>query len=207
MRRRIAVRFVVFTVAAVAAATVATSVTLDDASAHQSGCHRWHTCPSDTGSYTCGDLGYPCTTGTSPTPAPAPTPAPTTPYSDKNCADFASQQAAQDFYNAHPGDPSHLDGDNDTIACQLNPCPCSPGAGPQPTTPVTTPGIGSEGPTVDPDCTAAVRKVARLKRLVGQARARVARASGRSARRRAARRLAKLRDDLSTARENVDIYC
>lgn len=30
------------------------------ASAHRSGCHRWHSCPSDTGSYTCGDAGYPC---------------------------------------------------------------------------------------------------------------------------------------------------
>ena len=28
--------------------------------AHRSGCHRWHSCPSDSGSYTCGDLGYPC---------------------------------------------------------------------------------------------------------------------------------------------------
>src|SRR6266542_3326900 len=28
------------------------------ADAHRSGCHRWHSCPSDTGSYTCGDLGY-----------------------------------------------------------------------------------------------------------------------------------------------------
>lgn len=28
------------------------------AEAHQSGCHRWHSCPSDTGSYVCGDLGY-----------------------------------------------------------------------------------------------------------------------------------------------------
>lgn len=28
--------------------------------AHQSGCHRWHSCPSDSGSYTCGDKGYPC---------------------------------------------------------------------------------------------------------------------------------------------------
>src|SRR3954453_6978351 len=28
------------------------------ADAHQNGCHRWHSCPSDTGSYTCGDLGY-----------------------------------------------------------------------------------------------------------------------------------------------------
>jgi len=25
--------------------------------AHRSGCHRWHSCPSDTGSYECGDLG------------------------------------------------------------------------------------------------------------------------------------------------------
>ena len=29
-----------------------------DASAHQSGCHRWHSCPSDHGTYTCGDKGY-----------------------------------------------------------------------------------------------------------------------------------------------------
>jgi hypothetical protein len=28
------------------------------AAAHQSGCHRWHSCPSDSGSYVCGDLGY-----------------------------------------------------------------------------------------------------------------------------------------------------
>lgn len=26
--------------------------------AHQDGCHRWHSCPSDTESYVCGDLGY-----------------------------------------------------------------------------------------------------------------------------------------------------
>lgn len=25
--------------------------------AHRSGCHRWHSCPSDSGSYVCGDLG------------------------------------------------------------------------------------------------------------------------------------------------------
>jgi hypothetical protein len=28
------------------------------ASAHRSGCHRWHSCPSDTGSYVCGDTGH-----------------------------------------------------------------------------------------------------------------------------------------------------
>ena len=25
---------------------------------HRSGCHRWHSCPSDRGTYVCGDLGY-----------------------------------------------------------------------------------------------------------------------------------------------------
>lgn len=29
-----------------------------DGFAHQSGCHRWHSCPSHTGSYECGDLGH-----------------------------------------------------------------------------------------------------------------------------------------------------
>ncbi|MEI6478088.1 MAG: topoisomerase DNA-binding C4 zinc finger domain-containing protein [bacterium] len=26
--------------------------------AHRSGCHRWHSCPSDSGSYVCGDTGH-----------------------------------------------------------------------------------------------------------------------------------------------------
>ncbi len=51
------------------------------ADAHRSGCHRWHSCPSDTGSYVCGDLGYCsqcpdnryCLAG-QPRPAVAPTP-------------------------------------------------------------------------------------------------------------------------------------
>ncbi len=28
------------------------------ANAHRSGCHRWHSCPSDRGTYTCGDTGH-----------------------------------------------------------------------------------------------------------------------------------------------------
>lgn len=28
------------------------------ANAHRSGCHRWHSCPSDHGTYTCGDTGH-----------------------------------------------------------------------------------------------------------------------------------------------------
>jgi len=38
--------------------------------AHRSGCHNLHTCPSDTNSYVCGDLGYPCDGSTSLTAIP-----------------------------------------------------------------------------------------------------------------------------------------
>jgi hypothetical protein len=40
---------------AAGAALVATTLTAD---AHRDGCHRWHSCPSDSGTYECGDLGY-----------------------------------------------------------------------------------------------------------------------------------------------------
>lgn len=46
---------------------------------------------------------------------------------DKDCADFSSQRAAQFFYIRHGGpryDPDRLDGDDDGIACEDNPCPC-----------------------------------------------------------------------------------
>ncbi len=33
--------------------------------AHRSGCHNLHTCPSDSNTYVCGDLGYPCDGSTS----------------------------------------------------------------------------------------------------------------------------------------------
>ena len=32
--------------------TIFISISLSESSGHRSGCHRWHTCPSDTGSYT-----------------------------------------------------------------------------------------------------------------------------------------------------------
>jgi endonuclease YncB( thermonuclease family) len=64
--------------------------------AHRSGCHRWHSCPADHGTYTCGDLGScaqcpdnqfcqsgqprasakPPTASQPPSPSPNPTPAP-----------------------------------------------------------------------------------------------------------------------------------
>jgi hypothetical protein len=47
--------------------------------------------------------------------------------SDKDCADFPTQRAAQFFFLEHGGprrDPDRLDGDNDGVACEDNPCPC-----------------------------------------------------------------------------------
>jgi excalibur calcium-binding domain-containing protein len=47
--------------------------------------------------------------------------------SDKDCADFATQRAAQVFFIKHGGprnDPDRLDADNDGIACEDNRCPC-----------------------------------------------------------------------------------
>jgi len=47
---------------------------------------------------------------------------------DKDCSDFATQKAAQDFYINHGGpqnDPHGLDDDSDGVACESNPCPCS----------------------------------------------------------------------------------
>ena len=45
--------------------------------------------------------------------------------SDRDCGDFPSQAAAQNFFlNAGGGDPHRLDDDGDGVACESNPCPC-----------------------------------------------------------------------------------
>jgi Excalibur calcium-binding domain len=46
---------------------------------------------------------------------------------DKDCDNFHDQKAAQIFYINHGGpryDPDDLDGDDDGVACEDNPCPC-----------------------------------------------------------------------------------
>lgn len=51
---------------------------------------------------------------------------------DRDCGDFSSQKAAQDFFiaNGGPGsDPHALDADHDGVACESNPCPCSTSTG------------------------------------------------------------------------------
>lgn len=61
---------------------------------------------------------------------------------DYNCSDFSTQAEAEEYLL--PGDPYNLDGDNDGIACEELPCPCSSspgggggggGGGPQPPPP------------------------------------------------------------------------
>lgn len=54
-------------------------------------------------------------------------------HRDYDCADFATQAEAEEYLL--PGDPYNLDGDNDGIACEDNPCPCSYSAGEGNTTP------------------------------------------------------------------------
>ena len=50
------------------------------AQAHRDGCHRWHSCPSDRGTYECGDLGYtsgcPASSGRQPAAVPVVSAAP-----------------------------------------------------------------------------------------------------------------------------------
>jgi len=51
--------------------------------------------------------------------------APASAVIDRDCGDFASQAAAQNFYlQAGSGDPHRLDDDGDGVACESNPCPC-----------------------------------------------------------------------------------
>ncbi|WP_181312450.1 thermonuclease family protein [Nocardioides campestrisoli] len=69
---------------------------------------------------------------------------------DRDCSDFATQAAAQAFFlaNGGPGsDPHGLDGnDNDGIACESNPCPCSTSQGAPPPPSSTPPPPSNPGP-------------------------------------------------------------
>jgi hypothetical protein len=63
---------------------------------------------------------------------------------DYDCSDFATQAEAEEYLL--PGDPYNLDADNDGIACEDNPCPCSTEAGGAP--PSNGDGGGGGGHTV-----------------------------------------------------------
>jgi len=54
IRLRIAILLVFITLVG----TVSITIQASPVFAHRSGCHRWHSCPSDSGSYSCGDTGH-----------------------------------------------------------------------------------------------------------------------------------------------------
>jgi endonuclease YncB( thermonuclease family) len=57
---------------------------------------------------------------------------------DRDCADFANQRDAQDYFLSIGGpssDPDRLDGDSDGNACDSLPCPCGASASPPPAAP------------------------------------------------------------------------
>jgi hypothetical protein len=62
---------------------------------------------------------------------------PTAQALDYDCADFSNQAQAQEYLL--PGDPYRLDGDDDGVACELLPCPCSSFQPPAPTPPEPPP--------------------------------------------------------------------
>src|SRR5687767_13112174 len=62
---------------------------------------------------------------------------------DRDCSDFNTQAAAQEFFINAGGpqnDPHRLDEDGDGVACESNPCPCSTSQG----------GGGGDGPSTPP---------------------------------------------------------
>lgn len=53
-------------------------------------------------------------------------------FADRDCGDFNTQKAAQEFFINQGGpqsDPHGLDADGNGVACESNPCPCSTSQG------------------------------------------------------------------------------
>ena len=72
---------------------------------------------------------------------------------DRDCSDFSSQAAAQDFYEQQGGpqsDPHRLDGDRDGVACESLPCPCRAPGSSQPPPAEPTPAQPDPQPTPTP---------------------------------------------------------
>lgn len=104
---------------------------------------------------------------------------------DRDCADFATQESAQ--YAMRPGDPDGLDGDNDGIACEDNPCPC-------------TAAWEDQHEVADSSdrliCLAFYRRISTLRRQIRRAQRRQQRA-----------RVKRLRKQLRRAQAYVVLYC
>lgn len=78
---------------------------------------------------------------------------------DFDCADFPNQAAAQEYLL--PGDPHRLDADDDGIACEDLPCPCSASSGEGGPEPAATPMAPPPYRLTKADARRAALKVAR----------------------------------------------
>lgn len=91
-----------------------------------------------------------------------------------NCSNFGTRASAQYYLQLYPSDPSNLDGDNDGLACEDNPCPCSTEAippEPDPVLPISS--ISVPTPPPSGECLEAQRQQRSLRKGIGQARSKV----------------------------------
>ncbi len=75
--------------------------------AHQDGCHRWHSCPSDHGTYVCGDTGYSSECGGGTTDYSAPTD--NTDTASDPPRDYAAEAAQAEADRAAAGEQAAAD--------------------------------------------------------------------------------------------------
>ncbi len=54
----IVVLFILLAISSLFIMFISSTLVFTEISGHRDGCHRWHSCPSDNGSYVCGDKGY-----------------------------------------------------------------------------------------------------------------------------------------------------
>jgi hypothetical protein len=120
-----------------------------------------------------------------------------------NCSFFSSQERAQYYLELYPDDPSGLDGDNDGVACEANPCPC--GAEAIPPEPAPT----SATPTTSPDagvCAEGHRRVEVAWQRVREARRRFQRSRGTQTARKKHQALARrIREARQTEQQQIEL--
>jgi hypothetical protein len=123
-----------------------------------------------------------------------------------NCSSFRTQSAAQYYLELYPGDPSGLDGDNDGVACEDNPCPCGAESVPPEPEPAPLQPVVVAVPT-DTTCSDAHTWLERARLSARQTERRYSRASASAAAKRLRRALERRRKVLRRARRRLDAIC
>lgn len=116
----------------------------------------------------------------------------------RRCEDFESQAAAQYYLYLYPDDPSGLDPDRNSLACEQNPCPCDVES--IPAEPLETPASRDQ-------CTKARAHKRQATRAVKVAQRRLRKASRPAAARQWDRKLKKRKAALRKVKRRVRIAC